>query len=206
MTPVDKFVTSPRPRDVAAFGPARAAGLTPQVPSTPPRISVQPPARRALRDVALLLGLVVAAILSVLIVAGQDGRLSGPGLGALLIVTVMGLVALAVSVRRWRGSQLAELQRGYTTATFKLARFWFDRSPDAPWTNGWVEWNWDATWVLRADGSVVSAPSGENDPPGLYPSPHRDGALELWTGHQWSGYLPTGEHRVPGPASGIRDA
>jgi hypothetical protein len=98
--------------------------------------------------------------------------------------------AAAAAVRRWGRSQLAELRRGYTTATFRLGRFWFASAPDGPVTNGWVQWDWTANWVLRPDGQVLSAPTGSGDAPGLYPSPRRDGAMELWTGHHWSGHLP----------------
>jgi hypothetical protein len=65
--------------------------------------------------------------------------------------------------------QLAELQSGYTTCTFTMGRFWFAAAPEAPVSHGWVEWDWDATWVLRPEGEVVSPPSGEGDPPGAVP-------------------------------------
>lgn len=98
-------------------------------------------------------------------------------------------MALTVAVRRWGRAQVAELQRGYTTTTFTMGRFWFGGAPEGIVSHGWVQWDWDATWVLRPGGEVVSPPSGEGDPPGLYPSPRVQGVMELWTGHQWSGYL-----------------
>jgi hypothetical protein len=186
----DRYVTAPRPRDLQAFGHAQANGMTPQVSSTPPAVSVRPTARSALRGVAVVAGLVVAAILTVLFTGGSGGRLAWPVVALLLGVSCGGVVALAVAVRRWGRAQVAELQRGYTTTTFDMGRFWFGGAPDGVVSHGWVQWDWDATWVLRPDGEVVSPPSGEGDPPGLYPSPRRGGAFELWTGHQWSGYLP----------------
>jgi hypothetical protein len=43
-------------------------------------------------------------------------------------------------------------------------------------------------WVLDGStGAVVSPPVADADPPGLYPSPNRPGAMELWTGVVWSG-------------------
>jgi hypothetical protein len=51
-----------------------------------------------------------------------------------------------VTVRRWGRSQVAELQRGYTTTTFTMGRFWYASTPDGPVTNGWVQWDWEATW------------------------------------------------------------
>jgi hypothetical protein len=70
-----------------------------------------------------------------------------------------------VTVRRWGRSQVAELQRGYTTTTFTMGRFWYASTPDGPVTNGWVQWDWEATWVLRPDGQVAvtngQTPEGE---------------------------------------------
>jgi hypothetical protein len=188
-----RYLTTPRPRDVDGYDQAAAAGLTPQVPSDPPAVTVGPTARQALRDVARSgIGLVVA-LAAVLLIGGSDGRLSLPVVGILLGVAAVGTVVVLAAVRRWGRAQLAELQRGYTTTSFKLGRFWAGTAaPDGPVTLGWVEWKWDATWVLRPDGSVVSPPTGDTDPPGLYPSPRRPGALELWTGCQWSGHLPKG--------------
>jgi hypothetical protein len=71
-----------------------------------------------------------------------------------------------------------------------MGKFWIG-SPDGPITHGWIQWDWNATWVLDPDGAVRSHPRPDADPPGLYPSPHAPGQLELWTGHQWSGYIPT---------------
>ncbi len=66
------------------------------------------------------------------------------------------------------------------------------------WARGSIEWDWRGTWVLNGADEVVSAPSDELDPPGVYPSPDRDGLLELWTGHEWAGYYydPKSEERV----------
>ena len=185
-----RYVHAPRPRDVPEFGRAQAQGLTPRVSPGPPQVSVRPTARSALRDVAVVAGLGVAATVTLMVVAAEDGRLSWSAVAALLGVGAVAMCALGAAVRRWGRSQLAELQQGYTTCTFTMGRFWVGASPDGVWSNGYVKWDWDATWVLRSDGEVVSAPSSDGDPPGLYPSPRREGVAELWTGHQWSGYLP----------------
>jgi hypothetical protein len=184
---------------VPGFGHAQAAGLTPRVPPNPPKVSVRPTARSALRDVAVVAGLGVAATVTLMVVAAEDGRLSWLAVAALLGVGTGASCALGAAVRRWGRSQVAELQQGYTTCTFTMGRFWIGASPDGVWTNGYVKWDWDASWVLRPDGEVVSAPSSDGDPPGLYPSPRREGVAELWTGHQWSGYFPRKDVRLPTP-------
>lgn len=172
------------------FARARSQGLTPRVSGAAPLVSVRPTARSALRDVGVTIGVAVAADVGAMFSTVTDGRLSWTAVAVVLGVGVVGVLAVLAAVRRWGRAQLAELQLGYTTTTFTLGRFWFGSAPDGPVTNGWVQWDWDATWVLRPDGRVRSAPTGDGDPPGLYPSPRRDGAMELWTGHQWSGYLP----------------
>jgi anti-sigma-K factor RskA len=141
--------------------------------------------------VATTAAISVVAVVVVVVIGASDGRLSWPIVGAMLLVAAAGAVAVAITVRRWRRAQLAELQRGYTTTTFELGRFWFAASPDGPLTLGLIQWDWRGTWVLRPDGEVVSTPSDAFDPPGLYPSPNRKDSLELWTGHQWSGYFPS---------------
>lgn len=184
-----RYVGTPAPRHVPGFAQARDAGRTPRVPGTPPHVEVHPTARKAFLRVSVITGVLVIALVAVLLGSAGDGRLDAGELAALLGVAVVGTVALVVGVRGWRRVQLAELQRGYTTWTFALGRFWLGSTPNGPVTNGWVGWRWDATWVLGSDGRVVSSPSGDGDPPGLYPSPREDGALELWTGSQWTGYL-----------------
>lgn len=185
------YVTSPRPRDVPGYDEAKASGAVPRVPVTPPAIAVRPTARRALRDTALVGVAAVIALLSVLFIGASDGALPWPAVGTLLVVGAVCALALRTAVRRWGRAQIAELQRGYTTTTFSTGRFWAGvAAPDGPWTRGRIAWTWDATWVMRPDGTVISEPSGDTEPPGLYPSPRHEGRLELWTGYQWSGYLP----------------
>lgn len=135
-------------------------------------------------------GISAVAVVVVTLSGASGGRLPWTAVAAVLVVGSAGAAAIVVMTRRWGRAQLAELQRGYTTATFALSRFWFAPAPDAPMTLGKIQWDWRGTWVLRPDGTVVSAPAGDADPPGLYPSPNRPGAVELWTGHQWTGYFP----------------
>lgn len=183
------FVTTPRPRDVPGYEGARASGKIPVVSPTPPSIAVRPTASEALRDVAVGIGALVVACLVVLLVGQSDGRLPWPTVGVLLTVTAVGVVVVARLGRRWGRAQVAELQRGYTTTTFRQGAFWLG-GPGTPGRRGIIGWDWDATWVLRRDGTVVSPPAGDGDPPGLYPSPRDPDRLELWTGHQWTTHFP----------------
>ena len=128
---------------------------------------------------------------AVAMIAGADGGRLPPGaVMTMLAVAAGGVVAMIVTARRWGRAQLAELQSGYTTTRFVTGRWWFAPAPDAPISLGKIGWDWSGTWVLTPDGTVISAPSTDVDPPGLYPSPNRPGEVELWTGFQWSGYFP----------------
>lgn len=171
------------------YAAAVAEGRTPSVPERPPQVAVAPTAHAALRQVFLVVGAAVAAIVVTMVVGGRGGSLGGAALLALLAVSALGIAASAAAVRRFGRVQLAELQRGYTTARYTMGRWWMRAAPDGPVTVGWVQWDWSGTWVLRPDGGVVAAPSADREAPGLYPSPRRPGSLELWTGHQWSGLV-----------------
>lgn len=138
----------------------------------------------------VVLAVTVTGAVAVVLVGQSDGRLSWPVVGLMLLVAGIGIAVAVVLTRRWGQALMAELQHGYTTMTFKMGGFWLTPPPEGPWTLNWAEWDWRGTWVLTPDGEEVSEPSEEFDPPGLYPSPRHEGALELWTGHQWTNYLP----------------
>lgn len=179
-----------QPRQVKGYEQARVAKLTPQIPKTPPSILHKPTASQRLTRVAIVGAVVVISIIITMFAASEEGRLPLSGIIALLTVSGVGIAILWFTVKQWGKTLIAELQQGYTTNTFKLARFWTAPSPDGVITNGWIQWDWDATWVLRNDGTVISSPTSLADPPGLYPSPHREGEFELWTGYQWTNYFP----------------
>lgn len=191
-----RYVTTPRPRDMASFGRAEVAGSTPQIPPTPPRIEEAPTSQKAFMQMVMVLAVTVACVIGVVLVGQSDGHLSWLTVALTLGVAGIGAAIVVALTRRWGQALMAELQHGYTTMTFTMGAFWFTPPPEGTWTLNWVEWDWRGTWVLRADGEVVSEPSDAFDPPGLYPSPRREGALELWTGHQWTNYLPQGTPQV----------
>jgi hypothetical protein len=80
-----------------------------------------------------------------------------------------------------------EFKRGYTTLVLQYGMF--KSTMDLRWwiTNWRIPWDYSGLWVLRGDGNVISAPSSDREPPGFYPSPHRTGWYELWTGCAWAG-------------------
>lgn len=182
----------PRPCDVEGFAAAVSAGLTPSRPATPPRLGGRPTARRAFIGLATTSGVAAAAVIACLVLL-PDGRVAGRGAIAFFAVLAVGFLAVRASLHRFREIFLAELQAGYTTTTFTQGLFWIPGrgSGRRTWGDDVVGWDWDGLWVLDAHGNVVSAPNRAVDPPGLYPSPHRPGQLELWTGHRWTGVFPT---------------
>jgi hypothetical protein len=181
----------PLPSDVEGYAAAVAAGLTPARPSTPPDITGRPTARNAFRQLATTFAVAVApAVLWTVLLA--DERIGGKG-GAIAYVAILVIAYFVVRVplHRCRDILLEELQAGYTTRTFTQGLFWIPRGPGRSMKgDDVIGWIWDGLWVLDVHGNVVSAPDRSIDPPGLYPSPHRPGQLELWTGCQWAGVYP----------------
>lgn len=142
-----------------------------------------PTAHAALWQVLGVAGLAVVAIVVTMFVGGRGGSLSGPGLLALVGVSLTGITAAGMAVRRFGRVQLAELQRGYTTTEYRLGRWWMRAAADERVTVGHLAAPTRRWRRLRA----VARPG----PAGSLPLAPATGALELWTGHQWSGYVPT---------------
>lgn len=183
------FVTAPLPCDVPGFAQAKAHGLTPRVPATPPRPGTRTTAAE-LRRLAVPGAVCVAAWLATLFLAGDDDSLDPAGIGWVVAVAALGVLVTGWAVRRVGATLIAELQAGYTTVTFESGRWWVSRLDRPMKHRGHTGWDWSGTWVLKADGRVVAAPRQGVEPPGLYPSPRRPGELELWTGFQWTAHCP----------------
>lgn len=182
----------PQPRDVDGFVAAVSAGLTPARPSTPPSIAERLTARRAFTRLVATLGAAATAVIACLVLL-PDHRVAGRGAIAFFATLAVGFLAIRASLHRFRDIFLEELQAGYATKTFTQGLFWMPRggSGRKTWGDDVVGWDWDGLWVLDGHGNVVSAPDRSVDPPGLYPSPHIPGQLELWTGYRWTGVFPT---------------
>jgi hypothetical protein len=179
---------SPLPYEVEGFDRAMASGVIRLIPTDPPAVTVLPTSARALRDAGVAFVLASGVVVVVMLVAGSGGYLGGLGVAALLGSAALGFWAVATALKRWGRTLLAELALGYTTTPPGVsASWWLGRS--AYGRNG-PQWEWRGLWLLRPDGTVRSAPSRQGVPPGVYPSPSRPGAMELWTGRQWTGYFP----------------
>ena len=185
-------VRSPRPREVPGFAKAVAAGLTPARPARPPALLPGTTAHQALVRCALVLACAVVLVVVVIAFGPEDGgQATVWGVASILGATAVGLAPVLVAIGRFRRVLLAELAAGYVTTTFLHGSFWFVSRPGRKVGNDVVGWDWDGVWVLTSGGSVVTAPDPGVDPPGFYPSPHRPGELELWTGCQWIGVHQT---------------
>lgn len=185
----------PLPRDVPGFAEAVAAGVTPARPATAPDPSVHPTAAARQRVfVGALLGGLTGTIAVGLGLLGDD-----PGPSAVALVGGAATLVLVVLAALWHwvgAAALAELHRGYTTTTLVFGgyglsvprryRSFGDRPP----------WDYSGVWRIGPVSSAVP-PDPAHDPPGFYPSPTRDGELELWSGQVWLGVF-----RRDGPRSG----
>jgi hypothetical protein len=127
-----------------------------------------------------------------LVVLGRlaDGVAAPGWLTSLLLLAVgCGWVVWALQARTAVGeANVREFEQGYTTLVISLGGFWW-RLGLRGRNRGRVPWDYRGCWVLDGEGrAVVSAPDPGFDPPGFYPSPHRSGAWELWTGAAWTGH------------------
>lgn len=181
-------VRSPRPRDVPGYAEAAAAGLSPARPSRPPSPLPGTTSHQALIRCGVVLAGAAALVVAALVVGPEEGGQATVREAAIMLgATAVGVIAVIAAVGRFRRVLLSELGAGYVTCTFHQGLFWFVSSPGPTFGKEITAWDWTGVWVLTSDGSVVSAPDLDADPPGFYPSPNRPGQLELWTGSQWTG-------------------
>ena len=181
--------SEPPPQAVPGFEDALRSRLLPSVPSSPPTPSVRPSAKSSLIQLSVTAALVVVALILVMVFGASSGRLGLGALGVLFVTFLVGIVLCWTMVKRWGKAVLAETLLGYTTSPFNLGRFWLRPAPGAPWTVGWVGWDFSGVWVLDAQGEVRAGPRPGVLAPGFYPSPHVSGSWELWTGLQWSNWV-----------------
>ncbi|HZK04969.1 MAG TPA: hypothetical protein VFC82_03880 [Actinomycetaceae bacterium] len=180
-----------RPHEVPGYFEARAAGLLPEVRQVPPALTVRPTSRAAFAPVPWL-------AISIIFLPLALDRLLAQVIPEWMAVPVMLATALAlatgvaVQLRRVGRQSLAEFRRGYTTLPFTIGTPWFSLKPGG-WLTGFrIGWDHRTHWHLDGrTGVPVAAPTVAGDPPGLYPSPHRPGAFELWTGSEWTRHYDT---------------
>lgn len=133
------------------------------------------------------------------------------GLGAWsegILTLAAGLIGFAVIIRdlgRVGDRKLEEIAHGYTTLKLDFGGFWLGEGRRWPHFGHRPPWDYSGLWVLDGThGAVLSKPDRGVEPPGLYPSPNRPGAMELWTGVVWSGNYrrqPSSTGRVELPGS-----
>ena len=170
-----------------------AQAIPPQVvgtaPAEPPALLPGPSAHRLFNRWMATSAVLVAATLLLLAIApgigvdgwGQDALILGAGLAALAVVMLR--------LGRVGDRKLEEIHAGYTTLTLEFGLFWFGENRRWPRSGHRAPWDYAGLWVLDgASGAVLSEPDRRAVPPGMYPSPNRPGAMELWTGAVWSGH------------------
>ncbi len=176
-----------RPRDVPGYSYALANGVVRPVPRQPPALLPGPTAERMfhLHLLKTAGGVAVYIVLVQLItrfVGGwaEAGLMLTLGLGGFL-----GWLRLMAAV----GTRNAEeLRHGYTTFQMVFGLLGFGEGRRWRETGHRAPWDYSGLWVLdHKTGSVKQAPNLDVDAPGFYPSPNREGWLELWTGVVWSG-------------------
>ena len=179
----------PHPRQVAGYDAAATSGLLPTVPVQPPPLLVRPTAQALFYR---FVGLASICVLAAGALAGQSHRLPLPALAGFILLGLMSLGVLVGLLRALPAvgrQSIAELQQGYTTLVLQFGGFWYGEGPLTLSGEMRAQWDYRGTWHLdRKDGKVLRAPDRSVDPPGMYPSPHRSGHMELWTGARWLGH------------------
>ncbi len=179
----------PHPRQVPGYDDARRAGGLPGVPDQPPTLDVRPTANGLFLRFVAFAGGGLAAILAVVLLLGA---LDVPDAWRAPVFGVLGLAWFVLLFRRLSAvgrQSAAELQRGYTTLVLDFGGFWVGEGPLTLSGDMRAAWDYRGTWHLgHRDGHVIRAPDRSIDPPGMYPSPHRPGQYELWTGATWLGH------------------
>lgn len=159
------------------------------MPVTPPALL---PGRSAGREFNLWLATTGAVVVAVLVALEVVPAVGVGTWGASALTLAVGLIGLALIMRnlgRVGDRKLEEIAHGYTTLKLEFGGFWLGEGRRWPRFGHRAPWDYSGLWVLDgATGAVESEPDREVDPPGLYPSPNRPGALELWTGVVWSGH------------------
>jgi hypothetical protein len=196
---------APPPHDVPAYEQARRDGLLPLVPDAPPALLAGDTADQASTRVFLwLAGAIVAFFLLVAIVPAVLAPLGLPRPAVLVPAGVTGLAMLAGIYRAWGRVgevNLDELHHGYTTLSLISGSFWKGEARRWPGMGDRVPWDYRGVWALDNSGGVGREPDRTVLAPGLYPSPHRAGHSELWSGTVWTGSFrpPPGSRRVVRP-------
>lgn len=161
----------PRPSQVPGYADAVASGLVRGVPAEQPMLLPGPSARGLAQRYGVLFAVLTLAYVVLFAFVESPLVLIGTGMVWLLLgCFLFGRV----------GDRLVEeLRLGYATLLIDSGMFWIRMS-------GWISWSFDGVWRFTGRGVRPPAP-GVTDPPGLYPSPHRQGRWEIWTGHVWTG-------------------
>lgn len=179
----------PLPRDVEGFSRAVILRLSPSVPMSPPA----PPAGvlvPSANDIfrADLTRFIAFTVIYIFFVFGVLSRLALPWGIELALLFALGATWFTLMMRALRRAgkrTLDEIVRGYSTLGSNGTNYF--RSSEHSWGEGGAPWDYSGVWRLDRNFAVKSPPNLEIDPPGFYPSPHRAGQWELWTGVVWSG-------------------
>ncbi|MFN8075642.1 MAG: hypothetical protein U0Q15_09505 [Kineosporiaceae bacterium] len=188
MTPTRPPSWGPLPRDVPGYAEAVAGGATPRVPPGPPRPLPGPTARGAFHG---FLGRAAVVVVALVLLPDVATRALPPAVAGLAML-VGGVGGLALIVLRLWGAVgrrcVEEFHAGYTTLPLTFGGFGWGEGRRWEGVGRRPPWDYSGLWVLDGTATrVVSAPDPAQDPPGFYPSPHRPGRQELWTGAVWSG-------------------
>ena len=178
------------PQLVTGYNDAAARGITPRVLPEPPKLIPGLTAVQRLWIVALAIG--ISAVLLVALVQLLDKLISlstwyRPTIG---LPGVLWFLAMIYGLHRVGDHAYREFKAGYTTIK---GIFFYVGNGHKYYSKGGMRAgvlkpsDMRGLWHLDSKGEVLAQPDFTITPPGFYPSPHRPGRLELWTGLVWAG-------------------
>ena len=178
-----------QPRDVPAYAEAVASGHVRPVPNDPPVLAIRPSAGSRARHIVVAGTLALVAAL-ILVKVSQPALPQG---WPALLLTLIGCIIVAATLMAWARlgrTCIREFSHGYTTFEITFGTYWLGTGRYRPGNANRPPWDFSALWLLESSsGTVLRSPTKQSDPPGMYPSPHRDGVLELWSGLVWMDYF-----------------
>lgn len=167
----------PHPTDVPGYESAQARGLLPSVPTDPPA----PVVFSSVKAMWWAFGFTAAMFMSM--------AAAEPIGGAAFVTPVfLGFGGILAGIVVPYHLSLREYAAGYARTDFRVTtplnrRWWRFQGGAGP---SGAEWDLRGLWLLDSHDRPVRPPVDGALPPGYYPSPHRAGQLEYWTGREWT--------------------
>lgn len=170
------------PSEVPGFAAHEASRGKQRVPTVPPTLLPGPTSTHLVLRMAA--GFIGGVLTLVLLPLPDSWRLV-----VFLPASIFILYLTGRQLHAFGSRQVEEYLAGYRVRGITMGSAFLGRSYRRAWEHKRVGWDERGLWQLNTRGEAVAPPQEGVLPPGFYPSPHRPGRLQLWTGLQWLTYF-----------------